>query len=147
MHRSKLSELRVDVIDIDGMNLVVRRSKTGRSRRVPFDAKAAQHLLRYLSKRESYPVQHADALWLGKKGPLTSDGIRQVIERRRREAGVELSCHSFRRGLAARALRNGVSGPSTSAILGWSPSSPMLGRCVRGVQAELAAAEYRSILG
>jgi integrase len=147
LRRGELTALRVDDIDIDSMTLVVRKSKTGRSRRVPFDAKAAQHLLRYLTKRESYPVQHPTALWLGKKGPLTADGVRLVIERRRKEAGVALSAHSFRRGLAARALRNGISGPSTSTLLGWGPGSIMLSRYVRGVQAELAAEEYRQKLG
>jgi integrase len=111
-----------------------------------FDAKAAQHLLRYLTKKELYPLQDGDALWLGRKGPLSADGIRQVIERRRKEAGVDISAHSFRRGLAARALRNGVSGPSTSAILGWAQGSLMLSRYGRGVQAELAESEYRSKL-
>ena len=57
----------------------------------------------------------------------------------------------FRRGLAARALRNGsVSGPShLEAILGWlGPARLMLSpRYLRGVQSELAVAEYHNRLG
>ena len=148
LRRSELARLTVSDLDLDSMSLVVQKSKTGRSRRVPFDAKTTQIVMRWLSRRAVWPTDHhTDALWLGKKGPMTSDGIRLVIERRRRQAGVDVSCHSFRRGLAARALRKGVSGPTPSAILGWSAGSIMLSRYVRRVQAELAAAEYHNILG
>jgi site-specific recombinase XerD len=148
LRRSELAALTMSDIDLDTMTLVVRTSKTGRSRRVPFDAKTASILMRWMSKRATWPTgAETDALWLGRKGALTSDGIRLVMERLRKKAGVSISSHSFRRGLAARALRLGVSGPSTSAILGWSASSPMLGHYVRGVQAELAHDEYRQRLG
>jgi integrase len=147
LRRTELAELRVGDVDVDSMTLVVRKSKSGRSRRVPFDQRTAQHLLRWLSKRATYPVNGGDALWIGKRGPLTSDGIRRVIERRRKRAGVTVSAHAFRRGLAARALRSGVSGPSTSALLGWSAGSNMLARYVRGVQQDLATEEYRRLLG
>lgn len=148
LRRSELAALKISDVDFDSCSLVVRKSKTGRSRRVPFDTKTAQILMRWLSKRATWPTgAETDALWLGKKGVLTSDGVRLVVERLRKRAGVQISSHSFRRGLAARALRQGVSGPSTSAILGWSPSSPMLGHYVRGVQTELAMAEYRDRLG
>ena len=148
LRRSELSALKISDIDFDTCTLVVQKSKTGKSRRVPFDMKTAQILMRWLSKRATWPVgTDTDALWLGKKGVLGSDGIRLVVERLRKRAGVEISSHSFRRGLAARALRSGISGPSTSAILGWSAGSPMLGHYVRGVAAELAMSEYRQRLG
>lgn len=147
LRRGELANLNVGDLDLDSMTLVVRVSKTGKSRRVPFDARAAQHLLRWLSKRENYPTQDGDALWLGNRGRLGSDGIRLVIQKLARQAGVNISCHSFRRGLTARALRAGVSGPSTNALLGWAPGSNMMARYVRGVQAELSISEYRSRLG
>ena len=146
LRRSELTNLRLDDIDIDSLTLVVRTSKTGRSRRVPFDAKAGQHLLRYLAKRTMYPVDGGGWLWVGKKGALTSDGVRQMIERRRRVAGVSISSHSFRRGLAARALRSGVSQASLMVIAGWTtPSMPS--RYLRGVATELSIDEYRAKLG
>ena len=149
LRRSELAALNVSDLDLDTMTLIVRVSKTGRSRRVPFDARAAQHLLRWLSKREQYPTQEGDALWLGNRvAVFGSDGIRLVVQKLARTAGVNVSCHSFRRGLTARALRAGVSGPSTAALLaGWTPGSNMLARYVRGVQTELAVDEYRNRLG
>lgn len=148
LRRSELAALTLNDIDLDSCTLVVRKSKVGRSRRVPFDAKTAQTIMRWLVKRATWPTGAAtDALWLGKRGPLTSDGVRLLMERRRDAAGVNISSHSFRRGAAARFLRKGVSGPSTSAILGWTPGSQMLAAYVRGVQADLAMEEYRNRIG
>jgi integrase len=170
LRRSELARLTVEDIDLDAMTLVVQRSKNGRSRRVPFDARAAQHLVRYLGKRssrsgvsETSPVggggsnpgpqagnagysAFSHALWLGIRGPLSSDGVRQVIERRRKLAGVTISAHSFRRGLAARALRNGVSQASLMTLAGWETPS-MCHRYVRSVATELATDEYRRLMG
>lgn len=143
LRRSELAALRLDDVDLDSQTLVVRMSKNGRSRRVPFDDRTTQHLLRYLSKRERHTSVSSDQLWLGKKGPLRSDGIRMMIQRRRDAAGVDVSAHSFRRGLAARALRNGVSQASLMTLAGWQ-SPAMCGRYVRSVATELADAEYRS---
>lgn len=149
LRRSELAALRVDDVDLDTLTLVVRKSKTGRSRRVPFDTRATQHLLRYLSKREVYPAtpKSPEMLWIGKRGLLSSDGVRSMIERRRRDAGVTVSAHAFRRGLATRALRAGVSQTSLESICGWQPGSTMVSRYVRGVAAETAEAEYRNKLG
>jgi integrase len=149
VRRGELAALRLDDIDIDSMTLVVRESKSGKSRRVPFDSRATGHLLRYLSKRERYAAlpKAPEALWLGKAGRFGSDGICQMIQRRRDAVGVKASAHSFRRSLAARALSKGVSGASTSVLLGWAPGSIMLSRYTRMVAEETAAAEYRRALG
>lgn len=148
LRRTELANLRVSDLDLDSMTLVVRESKNGRSRRVPFDARACGHLLRYLARRENRPAvqRHPDVLWLGKNGPLGSDGIRQAIERLRTRAGVEISAHAMRRGLAARALKAGVSQSSLMAICGWT-NATMPNRYVRSVAAEVAEAEYRRVLG
>lgn len=143
LRRSELAALTLSDIDLESMTLVVRRSKNGRSRRVPFDARTAGHLARYLSKRG---VRDGDQLWWGKKGPLLSDGIRLMIQRRCRAAGVSISAHSMRRGFAARALSAGVSQVSLEAIAGWAPGSTMVSRYVRMVAAETAEAEYRRLL-
>ncbi len=59
--------------------------------------------MRWLSRRATWPTgAETDALWLGKKGPLTSDGVRLVVERLRKRAGVSISSHSFRRGLSCQ---------------------------------------------
>jgi integrase/recombinase XerD len=148
LRRGELAALDVSDVDLDSMTLVVRKSKTGRSRRVPFDARSAQHLSRYLAKRSlSAAAERApEALWVGRgaDGRLSGDGVRQVIERCRKAAGVDVSVHAFRRGLAAHALAGGMSQTSLMAIAGWtSPTMP--GRYARGVAAEVAETEYRRL--
>ena len=148
LRRSELAQLRLDDVDLEARTVLVRRSKNGRSRWVPFDDRATQHLIRYLGKRETKTVvEESDALWIGKGGgALSSDGVRLMIQRRRITAGVDVSAHAFRRGLAARALRQGVSQASLMVIAGWETPS-MCNRYVRSVAADLAMAEYRRALG
>lgn len=146
LRRAELANLRLEDLDLDARAVLVRRAKNGRSRWVPFDDRAAQHLARYLGKRESHIALPSEQLWLGSQGVLTADGIRQIIERRRKVAGVDVSAHAFRRGLAARALRKGVSQASLMVIAGWT-SPVMVSRYTRSVATEVATEEYRRLLG
>lgn len=42
-------------------------------------------------------MARASALWLGvRDGPMTASGVYQMIERRGRDAGVEVNPHKFR---------------------------------------------------
>lgn len=142
LRRGELAALRLDDVDLDSMTLIVRASKNGTSRRVPFDARTTQHLVRYLARRERSVHSASPMLWLGKCGPLMSDGIRLMLQRRAREAGVQISAHSFRRGFAARAIRAGVSQGSLMTIAGWkNPTMPL--RYTRSVAVALAEDEYR----
>jgi integrase/recombinase XerD len=148
LRRSELAALTMSDIDIDSQCIIVQRSKNGRSRRVPIDSRTVEHLLRYMSKREVHPAlaKAPEALWLGTKGALGSDGIRLMIQRRRDAAGVNVSAHSFRRGLAARALGRGMSQASLMTIAGWE-TPVMCQRYTRSVAADVAEQEYRRLLG
>jgi integrase/recombinase XerD len=47
-------------------------------------------------------MARVSALWLGVRGgPMTASGVYQVIERRGRDAGVEVQPHKFRHILSA----------------------------------------------
>jgi integrase len=144
LRRSELANLTLNDVDLDLGLLVVRTSKTGKARRVPFDARATQALLRYLTRRKSYPgAQHTDALWIGKAGPLSSDAVRLMIKRRREVAGVNVTAHSFRRGWAAHAMgKLGVPQTSVMTAAGWqTPTMP--GRYLRGVREDVMAEEFQ----
>ena len=146
MRRSECSNLTVGDVDLDGVGrVVIRTSKTGKPRRAPLDQRAVQHLARWLAKRDRYPVQDGDALWLGRKGRLSSDGVRQVIERRSRESGVTgVSTHSFRRGWCAESLSAGVSQTSVMTAAGWTTAT-MPGRYTRGVKERLMLDEFARV--
>ncbi len=142
MRRSELAGLQVADVCFETGSVLIRKAKNGKARRAPLDERALQHLARWLAKRATYPVSGADALWIGKKGPMTSDGIRQVLERRRREAGVTVSCHSMRRGWAAESLgRRGISQASVMVAAGWTtPTMPNL--YTRTVAQDLMLTEF-----
>jgi integrase len=130
IRRSELARLAASDLDLDGINLLVRQSKTGRPRRAPLDERSVRHLLRYLAKLSLYPVQDVgDALWVGKNGPLTADGIRLMLQRRCRDAGVNVSAHAFRRGWTVHSLgKRGISQASVMTAAGWAIGSPMAQR-------------------
>lgn len=143
MRRSELARLAVHDLDLDGMNVLIRTSKTGRPRRAPLDERAVQHLLRYLAKRAQYPVDAGDSLFVGKRGPLTGDGIRLMIQRRRAKAGVDVSAHALRRGWTVHSLgKRGISQASVMTAAGWAIGSPMAQRYTRGLSESLMLEEF-----
>jgi len=71
--------------------------KSGRERALPFGRKTALALDRYLRARSRHRLAHLDALWLGQRAPLTSSGLRDLLDRRSRQAGIPaLHPHMFR---------------------------------------------------
>jgi integrase len=92
--------------------------KGRRPRAVPFGPKTGQALLRYLRVRASDKWAYHDRLWLAEKGrgPLTPNGIKLMLRRRGRVAGVNdaigrnLHAHLGRHGSPRRC-------PSATAVL------------------------------
>ena len=74
------------------------RGKGGRPRVVRIGHEAARALDRYLRIRARHEQAHRPQLWLGvnNRGPMTANGIYQMIARRRRQAGVDAWTHRFR---------------------------------------------------
>ena len=68
-----------------------------------------------------------------------------MFERRRSEAGVTISAHSFRRALATRWLRAGGSEVGLRAVAGWRDPA-MVARYTRMSAEELAHAEYSRLM-
>lgn len=60
----------------------------------------------------------------GVRGPLTTDGLRQVLKRLCRSAGVEyLHPHAWRHGFAMLFLNEGANLSAVSAMMGHSSTS------------------------
>jgi len=95
--------------------------KGGRGRVVPFGAKTAEALSRYLRERSKHPrAATTDALWIGHRGPLTDSGLRQMMERRGREAGVPgLHPHRWRHTFAHLWLAGGGQEQDLMNLAGW----------------------------
>jgi len=77
--------------------------------------------------------------------PLLSNGVGQAITKRARRAGVNLTAHSFRRGLATRWLRSGGSEVHLMRVAGWS-SPRMVARYTSAVATEEALRAARGFL-
>jgi len=117
--RSELAGMRVDSIDFD-YDVIRVLGKGGRERALPFGRKTAVALDRYLRVRARHRCAHLDALWLGQRGALTTYGIRELLERRGRQAGIpDLHAHQFRHTFAHEWLRMGGNETDLMRIAGW----------------------------
>lgn len=122
---SECAGLRVQDIDLAARLLFVEDGKGSAARYVPFDQRTGLALTAYLYAR---PAWSAPGLWLaavnrwGKpEGILTDTGIRQLLRRRCRAAGLPvLNPHSFRHQFATKALNDGVPLSAVSTMLGHS---------------------------
>jgi integrase len=118
------ANLEINDIDFAEGLVHVRAGKGNKDRDVPMldDVQAA--ILAYLTHRPEWPGQQ---LWLGKNtrtqngpgGPLGSNGVRLMLERRCRQAGMrQLNAHAWRHGFAMAMLNHGADLSSISNMLG-----------------------------
>ena len=112
----EVCNLRLEDIDLHN-RIALLRGKGDRERLVPFSEQTAWAIKMYQAVRPDYPT---DQLFLGQRGPLTTQGIYGIFRRLKRKAGIEGRCnpHSLRHGFAKRWLMNGGDLASLSDILG-----------------------------
>lgn len=76
---------------------------------------------RYLRARARHPQHRLPWLWLSTKGRLTTSGLRQMLERRCNEIGVEpINPHRFRHTFAHEAKKRGMSDGDLMSVAGWT---------------------------
>ena len=82
-------------------------------------------------------------LWLGARGPLSTSGLRQMLERRCHQAGIDpINAHRIRQTFAHEAKVRGMNDDELMAVAGWT-SPQMLHRYGRSAVAERARAAHR----
>jgi site-specific recombinase XerD len=103
--------------------------KGGRTRGLNCGTKTLDVLRRYLRYRAAHPMaETTNAFWLGRKGPLTTSGVVQVLKRRCREAGVPaIHPHQFRHTFAHNWLAMGGLESDLMQLAGWQ-SREMINR-------------------
>jgi site-specific recombinase XerD len=135
-------------ITLDRINLktqVVRiMGKGKREREVHLVDTTALAITRYLRARKQHPKHDTNMLWIGKLGPLSTAGVKQLIERRGKQAGVPVHAHLFRHHFAHKWLAAGGTEGGLMGTAGWR-SRAMLDRYGRSAAAERSRSEHQRL--
>jgi site-specific recombinase XerD len=116
----EMAGLMVDDLDLDVQDVAHVVGKGGRGRAVPFGTKTGTALDRYLRDRARHPKANLPNLWLAQKGGMTDSGIRQMLERRGQQAGIDgLHPHVFRHTFAHMWRTGGGDDDSLMRLTGW----------------------------
>lgn len=147
---AELVALRAEDLDLVQGSAVVRVGKGGKSRQVWYGGRTARALDRYLRQRTKRPNHHSPALWLTSRGhgqPLTTNGIREILRKRSRLAGIPaVHPHDFRHTLAHDWMAAGYSDRALKVLMGWSTDAMLevYGRSARVERARDAVGRFHT---
>lgn len=137
----------ITTTDVDwDLQVVGVVGKGSRPRAVPMSPKTTQALDRYANRaRRTHTQAGSSALWLGARGPLTSNGVAQMLRRRCLQAGIEqLHPHQLRHTAAHVAKKEGLGDSDMMRIFGWR-SPQMLHRYGASAADERAQEAYKRL--
>ncbi|MFI7633467.1 tyrosine-type recombinase/integrase [Nonomuraea sp. NPDC049400] len=124
---SELAGIQLDDVDFNHEVIFVT-GKGRRPRAVPFGAKTARALDRYIRARRQHKNADLPGLWLSQRGTYSTDGIDDLLRNLAKKAGIEdVHAHRFRHTFAHRWLVSGGQERDLMRLAGWR-SSEMLGR-------------------
>jgi len=125
---SELAGIRYHADDTERSDLdlwqreITIRGKNGKARIVKIDYQTARTLDRYIRARARHAQAWRPQLWLGvnNRGPMTANGIYQMIVRRGRQCGVSVYPHRFRHHFSHTWLDRGGPGGDLMELNGWT---------------------------
>ncbi len=127
MRRAELAGLKVADVDFE-LGVAAVLGKGRRPRACPIGRKTAQALDRYLRVRARHRDADRPELWLGHAGPMTPNGVYQVVRRRSIQAGMgPFHPHLFRHTFGHQWLAAGGAEGDLMRLAGWRSRS-MVGR-------------------
>ena len=133
-------------LDLQQREITVR-GKGGRPRVVRIGHEAALAVDRYIRIRSKHAQAWRPQLWLGvnNRGPMTANGIYQMIARRGRQCGVDVWPHRFRHHFSHTWLDRGGAEGDLMELNGWS-SPQMLRRYGASARSARARRTYDRIM-
>jgi integrase/recombinase XerC len=143
IRRSECAGLRTEAVDIQN-GIAVVLGKGSKLRPVAFGEKVMLDLDRYLRIRAKHAHASSPMLWIGQKGALSDDGIRQMLQRRGKALGQRLSPHRFRHTFAHEFLDGGGSNLDLQKLGGWD-SPQMLQRYGASGATQRALSAHRKL--
>ena len=149
--RAEVAGMTLDAIDLDQQTVRVT-GKGSKTRTVFYSAKTGEAIDRYMRIRDKHRARGSDRVWLGSNGPLTSDGIGEIVRRRSAMAGVlrddgrPLHPHLLRHYRADRWMTNGLPLDSMLELGGWADTRTAL-RYGRARRADRAIEAARAMFG
>ena len=123
------------------------RGKSGKARIVRISYQTARTLDRYIRVRAQHDQAWRPQLWLGvnNRGPMTANGIYQMIVRRGRQCGVAVYPHRFRHHFSHTWLDRGGAEGDLMELNGWT-SPQMLRRYGASARSARARRSYDRIM-
>ncbi len=140
---AELTHIATTDIDLPYLRVTVT-GKFGRTRQPRYGTRTARAIDRYLQLRRKHPYAADPALWLGQRGPMTENGVYQMVERRARQAGLadaRVHPHAFRAAFANNFLATGGQEGDLMQMAGWRSRS-MIDRYARSAAAHRAAGNF-----
>jgi site-specific recombinase XerD len=135
---SELTGVTLPDVDFKDPPTITILGKGGRYRVVTMGRAASEAVDRYLAVRARHPDKADVHLWLGTQGPLTTNGIAEVVRRRAVQAGIgPIHAHQLRHTAAHKARLRGMDDDAVMMNMGWTDRS-MLHRYGKSAAAERA---------
>ncbi len=142
--RSEVAALTLDAVDLREKTATVL-GKGRRRRIVAFGSRTASAIDRYLRERRLHRDAERYELWIGHRGPVTSDGIAQILERCCAKAGLSrIGAHAFRHLFAHSMLSSGMQETDWVRLAGWR-SRQMVAHYAAAMGTDRAIAAYRRL--